>query len=900
MLTCSRRPALIMIHLSQLQQGTVIDQRYVIDSLIGVGGLGAVYRCRDIQMERVVVLKFLRLKDPDAIVVSRFLQEAKVLAELSHENIVKFFCYGVWNQTDPYIVQEFLEGKDLRGAIPNLGLQDVIDIGGQLCAALEHAHERGVIHRDLKPENIFLVADASDKRCVKVLDFGLCKLLPNALVNSGKLTQTGLIVGTPAYMSPEQARGELADERSDLYSLGCILYEMIAGQPLFHGKAINEILMKHVDEPAPDLSAKARFGTNSELERLVMRLLAKEPKSRYGSAREVESRLRQIKPSNTKRTATFLRFRKAFNPKAIAGGLALLICLAIYGLGVIPKQQHKSALSMTQLERALGEIEAKEQINSTDVERAVALIDTFLDSNDSVDAREMKARWLLRSSSPDSKMQSENLSRQIIQGTDGQDDLVKIKALRDLEELSLQRGDQQTATHCCEQMLQIWTEHPKDPAYAQVVDSCLWRYSQMWRDSSTIFLSSLLQVRKSGLAKEPYNSTSSVQVAECLALNLQKSTKGREAILAANEAIRIARQLADKSCLNGAICIKCRILMKQGHFPEATTLLLETMQSEDGTGFNLEKMQTRLLLASCLAAQKQYQKSHEILRQAEALVRWETVTDQSIDFPLELGTLYFEIGDEERAAQVISRLEQLDSDKCWESVRCLFGPDATFAQRAPQARLLTERLTASSKKDGVAKARAIGSLVYACLLENDVGSALKWGLQAEKSLAKFNAPLSVQANNYHWLSVCYECLRQPDRALKEENLALATLRKNPQAGPYREAMMLCRLGHLWALKGNNLEAQTQYSASYQLLQQTSQLDTESGSLCAAYSLAGEASCFLAARDLGAARHCLTRACKRFQQYSASARRHAALHNLPWGSVAEFEKLLRRLSKQINA
>src|SRR5262245_34938145 len=221
---------------------------YEITSLLGKGGMGEVYRARDIKLKREVAIKILPDEfSLDADRVSRFQREAEVLASLNHPNIAAIYDLREANGSR-FLVLELVEGETLaerihRGPIP---IEEALDIAKNICEALEVAHEKGVVHRDLKPANIKITPEGK----VKVLDFGLAKAMETqwpstALSNSPTMlsgTMGGMIVGTAAYMSPEQARGRPADQRSDVFAFGCVLFEMLAGQQAFQGEDVSDVL----------------------------------------------------------------------------------------------------------------------------------------------------------------------------------------------------------------------------------------------------------------------------------------------------------------------------------------------------------------------------------------------------------------------------------------------------------------------------------------------------------------------------------------------------------------------------------------------------------------------------------------------------------------------------------
>jgi WD40 repeat protein len=261
---------------------------YEIQSLLGAGGMGEVYRAHDSRLNRTVAIKVLPPSfSADRDRLQRFAQEARAAAALNHPNILSIFDIGE-EQGAPYVVSELLEGETLRERLRNgpLPIRRVVDYSLQVARGLAAAHEKGIVHRDLKPENLFLT---SDNR-VKILDFGLAKLTgPETNDGSGDAptvqvaTDAGVVMGTAGYMSPEQVRGKSADHRSDLFSFGAILYEMISGKRAFHGETSADTMSAILKEETPELSETAR-NVPPGLERIVRHCLEKHPAQRFQSA----------------------------------------------------------------------------------------------------------------------------------------------------------------------------------------------------------------------------------------------------------------------------------------------------------------------------------------------------------------------------------------------------------------------------------------------------------------------------------------------------------------------------------------------------------------------------------------------------------------------------------------
>src|SRR3954462_5040077 len=289
--------------MAEVTDGTLVDGRYRIVSRIGSGGMADVYLADDIHLGRQIALKVLHRRFArDHEFVERFRREASAAAGLQHPNVVRVFDRGEYDGTY-YIAMEYLPGKTLKDVSREEAPLDqlrAIDYGIQILQAASFAHRRGVVHRDIKPPNVMVGGDGR----LKVTDFGIAR------AGASEMTETGSIMGTAQYLSPEQAQGQRVGAQSDLYSIGIVMYEMLTGRVPFLGESAVSIALKHVSEEPPPLR-QLRPDVHPRLEQAVGRALLKDPAQRYASADEFIAALEQartaiISGDNSGGTSTFV------------------------------------------------------------------------------------------------------------------------------------------------------------------------------------------------------------------------------------------------------------------------------------------------------------------------------------------------------------------------------------------------------------------------------------------------------------------------------------------------------------------------------------------------------------------------------------------------------------------
>jgi serine/threonine-protein kinase len=279
----------------KLSEGTIIGGRYRLEEKLGEGGMGVVYTARHVDIGKKVAIKILRSelsKEEEAI--ARFKQEARAATAIGHEHIVDITDFGTLSDGRLYFVMEYLDGQSLSEVLKQEGafeLQRALTIGIQIAKALEAAHNQGIIHRDLKPDNIFLVQKEEESDFVKILDFGIAKV--GGVV--GKLTRTGMVFGTPHYMSPEQATGTGVDHHTDIYALGVMLYEMLGGRVPFDADSYMGVLTKQLFEAPKSLrEVNPKADIPPKLDELILKTLAKKKEDRPRSMTELKENLKKF------------------------------------------------------------------------------------------------------------------------------------------------------------------------------------------------------------------------------------------------------------------------------------------------------------------------------------------------------------------------------------------------------------------------------------------------------------------------------------------------------------------------------------------------------------------------------------------------------------------------------
>lgn len=395
-------------HLIGLKTGAIVGGNYRIIRPIGRGGMGEVYLALHQRLDKRCALKVIPPEQVTKEAWQRFKQEAQVISKLNHQNIVQVTDLGIHAECLPYYAMEFVSGQSLADILSErtrMKLESVIEVFLQVCDGVEYANRSGVIHRDLKPGNIMLTTDVSDRVVVKILDFGLAKLSQRDRFKQS-LTLAGDIFGSPFYMSPEQCSGGVVDGRSDIYSVGCTMFECLTGQPPFAGNSVAAIVAGHLDASAPSLASVVGPGVFPDsIEIVVAKLLRKNPVERYQRMAEVRADLEKVQRGEEVLPVYLNRVSATPKPivpladsvtvssdnsgtrKNILLAIVSLFSLVVLAAVVLNLQKANVASDKTGSEQAQREAESRSQSQS------IVAANTRLDAAKLVDGYRMKLKW---------------------------------------------------------------------------------------------------------------------------------------------------------------------------------------------------------------------------------------------------------------------------------------------------------------------------------------------------------------------------------------------------------------------------------------------------------------------------------------------------------------------------
>lgn len=295
------QPSISSLNPSQLPPGSILAEKYLIEKVLGKGGMAIVFKAKHLLMDRPVAIKMMLPEVArDATTVSRFQREAKNASVLRHPNVITIYDYGVSPEGQPFMVMDYLDGDSLEDVLERdgkLGVERAIKLLVQICDALGAAHQMGIIHRDIKPSNVMIENTHTHKDFVRLVDFGIAKAIDDQNPEKQKLTKTGEVFGSLVYMSPEQCMGRPVDARSDIYSFGCVLFEVFIGETPFMGETVFETMSKHIYEAPPAMAPQLPSVPQSgRLQQIFEKCVAKTPEERYQSMSEVREDLLSIRP----------------------------------------------------------------------------------------------------------------------------------------------------------------------------------------------------------------------------------------------------------------------------------------------------------------------------------------------------------------------------------------------------------------------------------------------------------------------------------------------------------------------------------------------------------------------------------------------------------------------------
>ncbi len=320
--TTVMKPQIVTGHPLDSLIGKVVADKFEIVSIIGSGGMSVVYQAKHLVLNKIVALKILKAdRLNEARDIQRFQQEAQAATTLSHPNIGTVREFGLDEDSHPYIVMDFIEAVPLSALVQQQTLETAraLQIAIGVCLGLEHAHSHGVVHRDIKPENILIAKSSTGSEFPVIVDFGIARII-FADQSHTRLTQTGEVFGTPAYMSPEQALGLPVDGRADIYALGTVMYEMLSGRRPFAAENPLTMLMKHVSEPPPAMS-----NVPAEIQSIVMKAMAKDPNIRYESGSALRLAIENVASNKQVMNMAEWNYSKTLMLRAIAWIIDTLI-----------------------------------------------------------------------------------------------------------------------------------------------------------------------------------------------------------------------------------------------------------------------------------------------------------------------------------------------------------------------------------------------------------------------------------------------------------------------------------------------------------------------------------------------------------------------------------------------
>lgn len=828
--------------------GTLIDSRYRISGLLGSGGMGTVYSALDLELDRPVAIKILhkQYSDNNDEQIERLKREAQALSQIDHKNVIRVFSMGIGPESLPYLVMELLQGETLcellqkQHALPAV---DALDILLQVANGMVQAHAKEIVHRDLKPQNIFLVK-GNNEITVKVLDFGLCRQYQDQN-ELQKLTATGLLLGSINYMSSESSLGRPATKKSDIYSMGVILYETVSGERPFNAETPVGVLYKQANEAAPMLSKKFPFLEDaSAFDRIIQKCLAKDPSQRYESMDALDQELlnlsRELKDQKSTsaskaalptRILNNARKTQSFNRRFYLVSALVVVAVLTFGISFHLAQSNKATQSpeavnrdeviksvprkLRSLKAMLATLEIGSKTEPAAVERAIALTDSWLKlhsldepSLDLLDAQIIKAEWLGRSQRVADTLESEAVLKRVLSSLPPGDDLRQLECKGKLAMIYYKRKPQDLSNFAlqCEDICKIWKRHSKESAYARAA----YPYLNLRANAGILANPGHEEALRQSVEIAPL-ACGSASPEYALALGgladyLFDHEQYKEASSLSEQALAIAANL-DPVDHAMALEHQAKAIIIKGDNKSALASLhsaSELLHSSPGN----ETFKARIWIeqAECLIDSKQFIPARSMLKNAEkdlvesatsAAGNSATVLEDRVNLYLNLARLYFETGDKTSSLRIWSRVQRQCPEKLGALVQqkardlCLkssYGKACCLLESA-----LAPGVELSANWQGKLMVQ-IGSIYFDNLREYSKAST--FFAQGEKLLGKTAGGEVDRAVACTYLSLALEKLAHLDESRRYMQLAVELFGKGTDSTSSTEILMgvsLCRL-----------------------------------------------------------------------------------------------------------